>query len=214
MNYSHLLFRSALLLVMILSTGCESLRYGYSLHDRKRTTSLAHALQERETALRAQPNWGFQGRAAFKQGNEGGNVRVEWRQRGDDLQLRLSAPLTRQSLLISGDFADKALCLDGLESGRQCGDLALEQLHQLIGDMPLSALHYWVRGLAEPKLGGQHRYHDQGYPELLVQQEWSIQYKAWHAATASQPALPRRLEAQRGDTRLRLVIDRWHWGNP
>src|SRR5688572_30249451 len=69
----------------------------------------------REQALAAQPDWRFAGRLGVSNERTGGSGRIEWNQVGADADVRLSAPVTRQSWRVvrSGGIVR----LEGLEGG-------------------------------------------------------------------------------------------------
>jgi len=213
-----LFFRGLLLVFIVLMAACRTTPPAPKPLPQS-NLSWADEILRHKKAVRAQPNWSFQGRVAFKQGNDGGSARIHWQQRDKHMQVDLSAPITRKSVRISA-LNGQDLCIDGLESERLCGVEAQMQLTQTMGEMPLFMLQDWVRGLSSAadvliETGFQPamvRYNDLGQLEWLSQQGWQVDYPTWHPATDRQPALPRRLEALKDDIRLRLVIDRWIWG--
>ena len=52
----------------------------------------------------------------------------------------------------------------------------------------------------------------QGTLQALRQAGWTIRYTEWLPAAGAQPAMPRRIEAERGQARVRLIVDRWDLG--
>lgn len=165
----------------------------------------------RVQALRAQPDWAFQGRVAVSRGREGGSGRIDWDQRGDAYEVQLSAPVTRQSWRLHGDAVDGSGRLDGLQGGPREGADAQAVLREATGwDIPVGQLPDWARGLVQPGHGDSHLERDaEGRPRRLQQDGWTVQYLEWLAPQEGRQALPRRIEASRGDARVRLVIDQW-----
>lgn len=80
-------------------------------------------------------------------------------------------------------------------------------LPQVLGvEAPLAHLARWVQ--AAPRSGAEVRRTDaDGRPAVVIDDGWLIEY-AEYAAEGAQ-ALPRRIDVQRGDTRLRLFVDQW-----
>jgi outer membrane lipoprotein LolB len=158
----------------------------------------------RESALSAQPDWSFSGRVALSQGKDGGSGRIEWRQRGNDFDIRLSAPITGQSWRVTGG-AGKAR-LEGLAGGVREGSDAEALLHEATGwRIPVDAMARWVRGARAPgeaslDFDGQLR------PGTLHQHGWAVEYRDWEVAD---PPRPTRVFARQGEASVRLVIDRW-----
>jgi len=168
------------------------------------------AEQARQAALRAAPDWTFQGRAAISKGRNGGNGRIDWQQRGQAYEVSLAAPVTRQSWRLSG-AAGQVVRLDGLEGGPRTGDDAGQVLLQATGwEIPVEQLGQWVRGLPSDAGTPEHLGFDaEGRPRVLRQQGWQIDYLDWYPAEAGKPSLPRRIEAVSGDAKVRLIVDAW-----
>jgi len=168
----------------------------------------------RVQALRAQPEWSFQGRVAVSRGRDGGSGRIDWDQQGDAYQVQLSAPVTRQSWQLHGDAAQGNGRLEGLQGGTREGADARTLLLEATGwDIPVNQLPDWTRGLVVQGRGESSLQRDaEGRPRRLEQAGWVVQYLDWYPAQDGRQVLPRRIEASRGDARVRLVIDQW--GSP
>lgn len=166
----------------------------------------------RVQALRAQPDWSFQGRVAVSRGKEGGSGRIDWAQQGSAYQVQLSAPVTRQSWRLLGDTARGNGRLEGLQGGTREGEDAGQLLQEATGwDIPVNQLPDWVRGLVLQAEGERGVQRDaEGRPRRLQQAGWDVQYLEWLPADGERPALPRRIEAVRGDAKVRLVMDEWN----
>lgn len=157
--------------------------------------------------------WRLSGRLAVSSGSQGGSGRIEWTQAGDRYEISLSAPVTRQSWRLSGDAAGARL--EGVEGGPLESADAEGMLFAATGwRIPVQAMVAWVRAIpAAPPAGPASVAYAAGdVPGRLEQLGWRIDYRDWHPATATRPALPRRIEvveAARGDARVRLLIDQW-----
>ncbi len=168
---------------------------------------------QREQVLRAQKQWGFSGRVAVSNGKDGGSGRIDWRQDGADFSVQLGAPVTRQSWRLSE--AHGVATLDGLEGGTRRGRDASLLVRQATGwEIPLAQLSDWVRGLRGKPVGGegaaQVEYDAQGRLVHMQQAGWSIDYQ-WPQA-AGDGALPRRVDAVRGQAKVKLLVDQWQAG--
>lgn len=169
---------------------------------------------DRQAWLRAHPDWSFQGRAAISKGRNGGNGRVDWRQDGRDYRIQLSAPVTRQSWVLTGEGATGRARLEGVEGGPRGGDDAEELLFQATGwQIPVDGLPAWVRGLVDDGQAGVIRDGD-GRPAVLEQSGWRVEYQEWFPAQDGRPALPKRIEARSGDAKVRLLFDQWAMDTP
>lgn len=176
-------------------------------------TAATAEVEARETQLRALERLRFSGRVAISNGSDGGNGRIEWEQAGDAYEVRLSAPVTRQSWRLTGDASGARI--DGVEGGPYVGG----DVHRLMLDVtgmevPVGALAAWAAGArADPALFGGARLHftADGRLSRIEQDGWTIDYQAWQPASPEPlpPALPVRINAQRGDARVRLIVDAW-----
>ena len=178
----------------------------------------------REAALRADPAWSLVGRVALANGGRGGSGRLEWRQQGDAATVSLSAPITRQSWRLRA--GPGGATLEGLEGGPRQGPDASVLLQAHTGwQIPVAALPAWLRGARAPHLGDATlAFGADGRLARMEQGGWTIVYSDWRlpvpqpggavpatgaAAGGHGVALPHRMEAVRGDARVRLVVDAW-----
>lgn len=153
--------------------------------------------------VRADGEWSLTGRIAVSNAGKGGSGRIEWNQRGERYEVALSAPVTRQSWRLAGGPGEARL--EGLEGGPREGADAAAVLHEATGwDIPVEALADWLRALpaggAAPRIAAG----PDGRPLSIEQAGWSIAYE-WPVTGD----LPSRLDARRGDARVRLIVDQW-----
>ena len=163
----------------------------------------------RQAWLIAHPDWAFQGRVAIANGRSGGSGRVDWQQHGQRYRIQLSAPITRQSWTLNGDLATGAGQLEGLNGGPRSGADAEQLLLEATGwQIPVNQLSGWVRGQVA-KGAAQTGLDAEGRPRTLQRQGWTIEFLDWYPSQEDRPALPRRIEARRGEAKVRLLIDQW-----
>ncbi len=172
--------------------------------------------QQRETALAAVPAWSLAGRVAVSSGREGGSGRIDWQQDGGRYAVELSAPLTRQSWRLRGEPGAAAV-LEGLDGGPRQGPDAQALLRAATRwEIPVDALAHWVRGTAADaaRHGAATRaFGADGRLATLEQDGWRIAYSDWRAAPdMATLELPHRLDATRGEARVRLIVDQWQPG--
>src|SRR5574343_289268 len=146
----------------------------------------APSTAEREAVLAARTDWGFSGRVAYSQAGQGGSARIDWRQTGPVSEVRLSGPLAAGDLLAEGE-ADAVFA------------------HWLSVPLPARDLTAGLRAYwpdsperTAAALSGSVR-----------SQSWDWRYSAWWPDPVD---LPRQLEVQAGDARLRVVIEQWREG--
>lgn len=156
-------------------------------------------------ALAYQSGWTMLGRVAISNGEQGGNARVEWIERGlRDYSVTLSAPVTRQSWRL--DVANGQAVISGIEGGpRSSPDAALLLRQATNWDIPVDSLRWWVRGQTAPMPPAtRYVFTADGALFGLDQDGWRIQFER-----TGDEILPKRITATRGDSRVRLVIDQW-----
>lgn len=167
---------------------------------------------ERRAALQSDTAFALQGRVAVSTPDSGFNASLRWRQRGDVSHVSLDGPLGvgGAEIELHGDAIDVRTSRgEHLE-----GEAAREALLRRVGfALPLAELRYWVRGVPAPGAAADEVL-DGPRQRLarLVQDGWAVDYTAYldgAPAAAGGLALPKRLSAQRGALRVRLVIDRW-----
>jgi len=179
--------------------------------DRQGIESAERAQASRAAWLDGRRQWSFEGRVAINNAGKGGNGKIEWQQDGQGYVVSLIAPITRQSWRLIGDTHSEAGRLEGLQGGPREGEDAEALLLEATGwDIPVNALAQWVRGLPAEGVPLQDRsYSAQGQLQRVEQAGWRIEYPIWFPAEGPQPALPRRIEAQRDKASVRLIVDRW-----
>ncbi|AER57229.1 outer membrane lipoprotein LolB [Pseudoxanthomonas spadix BD-a59] len=204
--------RALALLAVVLLAGCVGTSVRKPLPSAVDVATAAQAQAARVQWLDAHRDWSLQGRVAIRRADKGGSGRLDWTQRGDCFEVSLSAPVTRQSWRLTGDAAE--VVLEGLDGGPRRGADAGQLLLEATGwEIPVQALAFWVRGQAAPGLPQAIiEYGADGYLSALRQGGWRITYTDWRPAAGEVPAMPARVEAERGDSRVRLIIDGWRTG--
>jgi outer membrane lipoprotein LolB len=178
---------------------------------------LAEKISEREAWMAQIEQWSLVGRAAIRKGKQGGSGRIEWTQHDPRrYRVALSAPVTRQSWTLEGDLHSEAGRLEGLEGGPRTGEFAEELLREATGwDVPLQQIGHWVRGAPAPVYPVESiEYDAKGRVSRLGQAGWTVRYTQWRAGPTGQPDLPAQIEAESGDSRVRLAIDEWTFASP
>lgn len=155
--------------------------------------------------------WAMNGRVALSNGKDGGSGRIEWVQANGRTEVTLSAPVTRQSWTLRRDVTGAVL--EGVAGGALRGVDAALLLRDATGwDIPVAALGCWLRGArAERGVFGDVElfFAENGQVQRIVQDGWVVEYAGWLMDRATGLPMPARIEARRGDSRVRLVVDRW-----
>lgn len=159
----------------------------------------------------AMPVWAMAGRVALSNGKQGGSGRIEWRQGAGSVHLQLSAPVTRQGWVLDAD--SQGAVLQGLPEGPRRDMDAARLLRDTTGwDIPISALGCWLRAaVANMARFGPARieYGADLLPRRIEQAGWVIDFDGWKPDPATLIPMPSRIDAQRGNDRVRLIVERW-----
>ena len=173
-------------------------------------------VEAREALLAEAGGLAFGGRVALSNGSDGGSGRIEWWQRGDAFRVVLRAPVTRQGWSLSADAGGARI--EGLDGGPREGPDPVALLLDATGmEVPVGALAAWAAGTrADAAAYGPARLEFSAAGELVRMRQggWTIDYVRWQAgdAGAGAGALPLRVDAGRGQARVRLVVDDWSLG--
>lgn len=206
--------RALALLAVVLLAGCVGTSVRKPVPPAVDVATAVQAQAARVQWLDAHPDWSLQGRVAIRRADKGGSGRLDWIRRGDRFEVSLSAPVTRQSWHLTGDSF--GVVLEGLDGGARRGPDASQLLLEATGwEIPVQALAFWVRGQAAPgRPQATVAYGADGHLATLDQDGWHIAYTRWLPAAGQVPAMPARIEAERGDSRVRLIIDGWQTAAP
>lgn len=207
--------RLVLLLGAVLLAGCASLPPPAPAVVDVAAADAAQRQRAQALGLEAgqcsQPGWAISGRVALASGKQGGSGRFEWTQGAGQVRLMLSAPLTRQSWELDVDA--QGASLRGLAGGDRHGADAAQLLRAATGwEIPVAALGCWLRAVeATPAQFGPARidYGVNMLPRRIEQAGWVVEYDGWERDPFTSLQMPARIEARRGESRIRLLVDRW-----
>ena len=180
---------------LILLAGC-------SLHPREPAAVVSSNPQQ----LYALRHWQLRGKLGLRLPDQSGSALLTWKQSGDDFDIFLSGPLGRGSTRITAQGGTVSMQTD--ESTVSAGSPE-ELMQQTLGWwLPVSNLHYWIRGVAVPDLGiaAITRNADLTLASL-DQSGWLVAYDSYQAVPPY--LLPERVTVERGDIRATLVIKQW-----
>lgn len=158
-------------------------------------------------ALSAVEDWRLQGKMNLRVPGESETVRVSWTNNAQNYSIRLSGSLGMGATWIRGDDRSVRLERSGEEPvfAATPEDLVYTQLGR---DLPISDLHYWVRGIPAPFPRPESlEFAPEGMLTHLSQAGWSIEYSDFHAVGPWN--LPGKIVAKRDDLRLTLLISSW-----
>lgn len=174
---------------------------------RVRRDTVARRAVGQELAARALTAFRLQGRVALSDGDQGGSGRLIWEQRGLELDVRFSAPVSQRTWRLQRDLRGARLT-DDRGQVHEHADLQylLDQVWAV--GVPVEALSYWLRGSRLPG-DGRVSLDESGRLQQLQQGGWTVDYLRWQDAQAGFPALPGKLYASSGQRWVRVVVQRW-----
>jgi outer membrane lipoprotein LolB len=194
---------AAILISLAVLTACAPVRV--------RETAATSASQDaREAALVPRAHWQMDAHISVSDGRDGGSGDLEWEQDRARYSFTVRAPVTGKTWKLTGDAQHARL--EGVEPQPVYGDDPQRLLRDRLGwDVPLDALGSWARGLRVPGARAEVQYDAQNLPAVLEQDGWKIEYRDWFLD--SQPPMPRKLFATRGNARVRIGIERWSFND-
>lgn len=192
------------LIVFINLTAC-------SITEKKDVAPESVNWQQHKQALGQAQRWTIKGRISVQTEFQGGQADYTWQQHNQtDYNIRLQAPMGAGTTLLIGRA-------DGVNlkssSGEELFDTDVDKLMLRLNGWPLpvSGLHYWVRGLPAPDVQYEvSQWHKNGLPEVMLQNGWRIEFRKYK--TVSGNVLPSKLFISRlGDEEVdvRLIIRQW-----
>lgn len=159
----------------------------------------------REAALAPMQNWELRGRLGVSDARDSGSGSLGWSQQGEHYRFELNAPVTGKTWRLSGD--GRSAKLEGVRETAVDGVDAASLLRRELGwQVPVAELSWWARGLRAPG-PSELSLRGDGLPARIVQAGWTVDFLDYDLER--QPALPRKLFAEKGDYRVRLVIQAW-----
>ncbi|MEO7916263.1 MAG: lipoprotein insertase outer membrane protein LolB [Dokdonella sp.] len=164
------------------------------------------AQARREAVLSSMTDWGLVGRLGVSDGRDSGSGSLTWSQNGGRYRFELNAPVTGKTWLLTGDASHAEL--QGLREKTVTGrDAASLLQRELSWRVPVAELAWWARGLRAPGEDAQLSVRGDGLPARIIQGGWQVDFLDYDETT--QPPLPRKLFAESGKYKVRLVIQRW-----
>jgi len=156
--------------------------------------------------------WSANGRISIIQEQENWYAKFNWQQQHNDFQISFTGPLGETELQVSQ--INKHIVLQTPSVKRSSNDL--EQLiYQETGwKLPVSSLKYWLQGQANPAISAETHYNKQQISDI-IQSGWHIRYPKRmqvELLSGSHTSLPKKIIAEKGQTKIKLIITNWQVG--
>ena len=153
--------------------------------------------------------WAASGRMAVAAGNEGGSGSFDWTQDGAISRLDLRGPLGAGAVRLT--VTPDALSLaDGSGRVLDAGVARADLRARLGADLPWGHLRYWLLGVPAPGVEATVLDQDAAPWRVIEQAGWRLAYDSFDVVGGL--GLPKRLTAERGAVRVRVIVDAWRTG--
>lgn len=165
--------------------------------------------QARQRVLGELDAWSARGRIAIRTADDASSGSLSWDQTGRDFLVEIDGPLGIGGLRLEGNPDAVAVSGSKIESATVT-DPAREIWRQTGLYVPVEGLRFWLLGVPQPGSPAQTDFGADGLPALLRQSGWVIEFREYEDTQGS--AMPRRIVATSGDTKLTVLIRRWAFG--
>ncbi|GAB4170344.1 MAG: lipoprotein insertase outer membrane protein LolB [Wenzhouxiangellaceae bacterium] len=185
-------------ILALLAAGCTTLQPPVSDDE----------LRLRQAWFESHPDWRVEGRLGLSDGKRGGSLGMIWEVDGSRQQLDLRTLSGGQQwrLRITPAGAE----LEGSDIDHRVGPDPDVLVAEAVGwPIPVRYMADWLRGLPAPR-DASLRFDEHGRLAGLSWNGWEIDYRGWSALDAD-VALPTRIDAVRGEYRVRLVLRGWRF---
>ena len=160
---------------------------------------------EERRARESLKEWVAVGRVAVLHDEESWHANLHWEQRGERYHIRLIAPLGQGSVALRG--LPGSVMMEHEEGAVMAASPEVLLERHIGWRIPVTGLHYWVRGLADPTAENALEHGDDGRPVRLDQNGWRIDFRRWGEVGGI--ALPEKVFMEADGLKVRLVIDQW-----
>jgi outer membrane lipoprotein LolB len=167
------------------------------------------AYRERAARVGAYGQWGFTGRLSLDDGEDGGSGSLSWNTTAESTALEFRGAMGRGAwqLRITPTGATLAESDGSVHSAPSVETLVRNRIGWAI---PVEALAWWVRGLQAPGMVDAAALDADGRLLSLAQFGWDIEFTRYRETGGE--ALPAKMEARRGQYRVKLAVGRWRLG--
>jgi len=171
--------------------------------------AFVRAYQLRFEHLRPLNHWAVDGRIAISNGKDGGSGNLSWLH--DDRVTRMSfrGVLGRGAWQIQADTSGARLELASGEV-RHASSIAELVRKQIGWKIPVDALSWWIKGLAQPDKWETRTLDEKGRLKSLQQFGWHVDFDKYGEPDSYW--LPAKLTARRDNYSVKMIVRKWHLG--
>ena len=164
------------------------------------------AQQKRAAMLGLISDWGLVGKISLDDGDRGGSGKLRWNVKSQHSTLDFHGAMGRGAWQLQ--TGPGGAVLKEANGAQQTAVSVDDLVQQRMGwPVPVEALQWWVRGLAAPGVVENEEIDAEGRLQDLQQFGWRVEFSRYQ--TVEGIPLPKKLNAGRGDYRVKLAIGRW-----
>ncbi len=186
---------------LLLLSGCAPLQ-----HRKTESPGAALAYQARVEHLQSLDYWTLRGRLALTDGNEGGSGNLTWQKDGDETRMSFYGAMGKGAWQLQAGPAGARIELANGET-HLAPTIAELVLQQLGWKVPVEALSWWIKGLADPGKWENRLLDESGQLMKLSQFGWEVEFGNYGEVSGSR--LPSKLTARHGKYRVKMVVKTW-----
>ena len=149
------------------------------------------------------------GRVSIKHQETHHSAGLRWTHQQQSDEILLLNPLGQTAARVYRDTRNATLD----DGNKHYQDVDAESLmEQVLGwHLPLTGLHHWVLGMADPDTPAQIERAENGQITVLRQYGWEVRFTRYADTTPN--SMPTRLQLSHEDLQIQLLIDEWDWGS-
>lgn len=192
-------FQKSLLLagacLLALLAGCQS------------TPEVPGERAQQEQRLQRIQHWEAEGKIAIRMADDRQSASFKWTQKKDDYAIHLFGPFGQGTTWLRRSSG--RVTLESAKTGVHRAASAEMLMQDVLGwQVPVTNLQFWLRGLPAKKPRPERQERDlTGLLSHLQQQGWEVTYSRYEPFSGWW--LPTRIQAERDDLRLTIVVKRW-----
>jgi len=164
------------------------------------------AYQARLQELESLVQWTLNGRLAISDGKDGGSGSLIWQNDGDRTRISFHGAMGKGAWQLQADSTGARIELANGEIHEAPTVTALV-VQELGWKVPIDALSWWVKGLADPAKWESRELDEQGRLVKLSQFGWEVEFGNYDEVSGSM--LPSKLTARRGKYLVKMVVRTW-----
>lgn len=192
-------------LVLVFLQGCVNQNFDkVRLQDKQSSQILPNKL-----ALADIRYWCMSGRSAASYGQSGWQAGVRWCLDDGKTTLELTGPINLNSVVIRY-FQGELWVWESKDQLTISHSPELLLRSRLGFSVPLTALRYWLMGIAEPGMIASKQHDNFGHLSVLKQYDWVVRYSNYSLVDGH--PLPGKIKLSKNKANLKIIVDHWRLG--